>query len=60
MGERVGVAVVRVWVEPDGSFRGRITTTVDVAEHDEVVDVAGAPEEVLRVIRDWMESVTAR
>jgi hypothetical protein len=55
---RVGVAVVRVWVEPEGGFRGRITTTLDVAERDEVVEVAGAPEDVLRLLRDWMEAVT--
>lgn len=60
MGERVGVAVVRVWVEPDGGFRGRITTTVDVGERDEEITAAGAPEDVLRALSDWMEAVTRR
>ena len=60
MAERTGVAVVRVWVEPDGGFRGRITTTLDVAERDEHVSAAASPEEVLRLLGEWIEAVTRR
>ncbi len=60
MPERVGVVVVRVWVEPDGGFRARITTTDDVAERDEVVTAAASPEAVLTAVREWLESVTPR
>jgi hypothetical protein len=58
--ERIGVAVVRVWTEPGGGFRGRITTTVDVAERDEEVAAAASPEELIALLKAWLEAVTQR
>jgi hypothetical protein len=58
--ERIGVAVVRVWTEPGRGFRGRITTTVDVAERDEKVAAAASPEEVIALVQAWLEAVTQR
>ena len=54
--ERIGVAVVRVWVEPDGGFRGRITTTLDIATRDEVVAAATDPQEVAQVVAEWLDA----
>ena len=54
--ERIGVAVVRVWIEPDGGLRGRITTTLDVAAPEEVVAVAAGPQDVARAVTEWLDA----
>jgi hypothetical protein len=56
--ERIGVAVVRVWTEPGGGFRGRITTTLDVAEREEEVTAAASPAELVALLQAWLEAVT--
>jgi hypothetical protein len=58
--QRVGVAVVRVWVDPEG-LRARITRTLDVRDGEEVVTVAATSADVLKALEAWLEEfVTAR
>jgi len=57
--ERTGVAVVRVWIEPDGGLRSRITTTLDVAVPGEEVAVAAGSQDVTRVVAEFLEAFVA-
>jgi hypothetical protein len=61
--ERVAVAVVRAWVEPDGELRARITRTLDVHDGEEVVSAASTNAEIVACVADWLaafEDVTRR
>lgn len=53
--ERAGVILVRVWTEPDGGTRARITATDDLTTGDETVTAAAGVEEILAVVRAWLE-----
>ena len=57
--ERIGVAVVRVWIEPDGELRGRITTTLDVTTSDEAVSAAAGSQDVTRAVAEFLEAFVA-
>ena len=60
-GERTGVLVVRIWVEPGagGGLRARMTSTLDVTEQDEVVTVASTPEGIAAVVGRWIDDFVA-
>jgi hypothetical protein len=56
--ERTGVLIVRAWIEPNAgrAFRARITRTLDVASREESVTAAATPEDVTRVLNEWLEA----
>jgi len=61
--ERVGLLVVRVWLEgkpEERGLRARITHTRDLAEGAEVVTAAATPADVYVAVREWLEAYLAR
>jgi Tfp pilus assembly protein PilZ len=59
--ERVGVAVVRVWLErPNGTqLRARITTQ-ELGDGEEASTVATSIDTILETLRAWLEAFVAR
>jgi hypothetical protein len=57
--ERTGALVIRAWIE-SGSFRARVTRSLDVSTRDDVVSVVAAPDEVTRIVVDWLEAFVAQ
>jgi hypothetical protein len=54
---RTGVLVISVWLEPgEEGLRARITRTVDITARDEIATVATTPDEIARVVRDWLDA----
>lgn len=54
--ERTGVLVLRIWVEQgDGGLRARITTSDDVESPEHTSVVAATLDEILRVVREFVE-----
>ncbi len=55
--ERVGVIVVRVWLEnpPDG-FRARVHKTLDVVGQEAEVTTASNPDEVCEDVCKWLSA----
>jgi hypothetical protein len=55
--ERTGVLVVRVWIEADDDgLRARLTGSLDIAQPDEEASrVAGSIDEIVAIVRDWLE-----
>ena len=60
--ERVGVLVIRVWLEAgqdaDRSFRARITVTSDLSTRSDESRVVATMPEVLEAVRDFLEEFT--
>jgi len=50
--------VIRAWFEPGpgGGLRARIRRTVDVSSPGETVTVTASPEEITRVVVDWLDA----
>jgi hypothetical protein len=63
MHERAGVAVIRVWIETaagtDG-LRARITLVQDLEERASETAVAAHPDEIVAVLRRFLEQFSAR
>jgi hypothetical protein len=59
--DRVGVLVVRVWIEGDSetSLRARITRTLDILSGEEEVATTSSVDEVLTRVRLWLEEFVA-
>lgn len=57
--ERAGALVVRAWVEasfdPPERLRARITSSLDLASHDETVRVVASRVEILDAVGDWLD-----
>jgi hypothetical protein len=59
--ERTALLIVRAWIEiGDGGLRARITRVLDLAAPDEVVATVAGAEEVLGVVRSWLDDFAAR
>ncbi len=61
-GERVGVLVLRIWIEPDdppGTVRARITASRDVLRGERESIAAASPEQALELIRAWIDRFVA-
>jgi hypothetical protein len=59
--QRTGVLVVRVWIEAgDGGLRARLTGTHDVAQGEETTETAATVDDVVAIVRSWVESFAAR
>jgi hypothetical protein len=56
--ERTGVLVLRVWIEYDGAdgLRARITESSDILSYEQTTVVVGTIDDVLRVVRDWLDA----
>lgn len=54
--------VVRVWLEAGGGpgLRARITRTLDLTKRDESAAAAGSADEVLAIVRAWLDEFVAR
>lgn len=55
---RAAVLVARVWLE-DGELRGRVTHTVDIEQGPEELSFVRHAEEVMAVVRHWLDAVAA-
>ncbi len=59
-GDRVGVMVLRTWTEPStGSLRVRVTQTHDINARHERSEVVATFEEVVSLVREWLETFEA-
>jgi hypothetical protein len=56
--ERVGVLVIRIWMEHDSgsSLRARITRTLDISARDDVVTAATTDDEICAEVRAWLRA----
>lgn len=53
-----GLLVVRAWLEGEPpALRARITTTVDVEVGGQQSTYAGETEEVVQIVRDWLDGL---
>ena len=52
--ERVGVLVIRIWVEGEAEPRARITASMDVAQPRQTTVMASSVDEVCTIVRDWL------
>ena len=58
--DRVGVIVVRIWIEGSGSsVRARITRTLDIAARTEQSQLAVSEEQILDAVQEWIEAFVA-
>jgi hypothetical protein len=57
--ERTGVLVIRAWIE-SGSLRARVTRTLDTSVRDDAVSVVATPQEVTRIVVDWLDAFVAQ
>lgn len=50
--------VVRAWLEQasETAFRARITQTLDISEHDEIVVVVTTSDDVCDAVRVWLDA----
>jgi hypothetical protein len=50
--ERVGVLVIRIWIEAGSQPRARITASLDItAEAPTITMASSSPDEVCRIVR---------
>ncbi|HZQ81932.1 MAG TPA: hypothetical protein VFB25_08155 [Gaiellaceae bacterium] len=56
-GERAGVLIIRLWVEPgaEGQLRARLTQSRDLASRDQTTHAAGSVDEIVDHVRAWAE-----
>jgi hypothetical protein len=63
LGERTGVLVVRIWIEapfrPGESLRARITSREDVDADDTDTAAAASVDQVVEIVRDWLDRFVA-
>jgi hypothetical protein len=57
--ERVGVLVLRLWVEEGDTLRSRITSTLDIAAPEKRVRTAASADEIVRVVRAFLDELTS-
>ena len=54
--------VIRAWAEEAFDppvLRARITRTLDVSGHEAVQTAAASPDEIVAVVRSWLEELAA-
>jgi hypothetical protein len=52
--------VVRIWIEgSDGTLRARLTETLDVATREDSARAASTLEEIVDIVRAWVEAFLA-
>ena len=64
MSERTGVLVLRLWIEPSArageALRARITAEIDLGSGSRVTTAAVGVEQIVDVVRKWVEEFAAR
>ncbi|HVL80852.1 MAG TPA: hypothetical protein VM840_04580 [Actinomycetota bacterium] len=55
--DRTGLLIVRLWIEgnAEDGFRARVTQTLDIAETQEAVEMAGTPQALSAVVQSWID-----
>jgi hypothetical protein len=53
--ERVGVLVIRIWLEAGSGPRARITATFDILNEVPTIVTASSVEEVCSIVREWLQ-----
>ena len=53
--ERAGILILRVWMEPGGVLKSRITTTFNLSAADEKVMTASSPQEIQEIVVAFVE-----
>jgi hypothetical protein len=57
--ERTGVVVIRAWIESGAPpLRARITAAYDLSTDEQTIAVAAGVEEIMAVVRVWLETFT--
>ena len=54
-GASAGLMILRVWIEPGGSIRVRITRTTDVESGQSTTSYASAFSEVISLVESWLD-----
>lgn len=57
--QAVGVLVLRLWRDEGGHLRARITARLDVEDSEEFVSTAASPDEILEIVRAWIDDFIA-
>jgi hypothetical protein len=60
--ERVGVLVVRVWIEADANgdgLRARLSSRLDIDEEGEQTSAAGSIDDIVDQARAWLKRFAA-
>jgi hypothetical protein len=57
--ERVGVLVIRIWVEGEAGPRARITASMDVAQARQTTVMASSVDEACELVRAWLTRFVA-
>ena len=57
VGERAGVMIVRIWVEPghEHGLRARLTESSDLASREQTTHSAATVDEIVALVRAWAE-----
>jgi hypothetical protein len=54
---RLGLLVVRIWLEPDQRPFARLTLKLDIADTLPYIRVVGTTEELLSEIQAWLHAI---
>jgi hypothetical protein len=57
--ERVGVLVIRIWVEGEVEPRARITASMDLAQPRQTSVMVASVDEACELVRDWLTRFVA-
>jgi hypothetical protein len=59
--ERTGLFMVRVWSEDPASpgFRARVTSVLDVAASEQVVNTSASADDICDRLRAWLDAFTS-
>jgi hypothetical protein len=59
---RAGVMIVRIWLEEgdESGLRARLTESSDLASAEQTTHAASTVDEVVELVRDWLERFSQR
>jgi hypothetical protein len=59
--ERTGLFMVRVWTEDQAAqpFRARVTSVLDVAAPEQVVNASASADDICDRLRAWLDAFTS-
>ncbi len=59
--ERTGLFMVRVWTEDQAAqpFRARVTSVLDVAAPEQVVNTSASADDICDRLRAWLDAFTS-
>jgi hypothetical protein len=56
--ERVGLLVIRIWLEAGSEPRARITATLDILNQTPTTMTASSVDEVCSILLEWLRDFT--